>query len=574
MKTALINSLNSLRRATALSTLTLPCLGAAAWAADMVILDAKVMTMSTSAPIVQGLAIDKGKIVALGTNAEMAAYITADTVVYSLPGTLVLPGFQDSHNHLIWSGTQNEDIALFDAETKDDLTQMITDGATARPDEPWVRGSGWELAAFPGNLLDAAFLDGLVPDRPAAFDAADGHSLWVNSAAMKLAGISAATPDPQGGRIERDASGNPTGMLRESAMGLVADIVPPYSKRQVAAGLAKAQAEANSYGLTSIIDPKAEPWMLEGYKTALDAGLLNLRVKAAVEIKPEQGVGGLAAVLALRDKYPSGQLQVNAVKLFADGVIETKTAAMLAPYVGDTSAGDLLFTPQLMKDIAIAVDREKLQIHIHAIGDGAIRESLDALEAAQSANGARDSRHQITHLEVIDRADIGRFKSLGVIANFQSYWAYPDSYITDLTEPIIGPARSEWLYPISAVLAAGGLVAGSSDWSVSSMNPLDAIQVAVTRQDPDDQNGRVLTPQHLTTVDQMIKAYTVNGAFAAFQEADTGTLEVGKLADIVVLDADINAIPLTDIAKTKVLLTLLGGKPVYQSDALPAPKAP
>lgn len=570
----MILGFSGLVRATGLFAISTAIFANPLTAADLVILDAKVMTMAPQNSVAQALAIDDGKIVAVGTNAEMSAFITAKTVVYALPGSLVLPGFQDSHTHLIWSGTGQEDIALFDAATKDDLTRLIRDGAALRPDEPWVKGGGWDLSAFPYNTLDAAFLDELVPDRPAVFDSVDGHSTWVNTAVLKLAGITSNTPDPAGGRIERDAAGNPTGLLREAAIALVANITPGYSDRQVAEGLKKALAEANAFGITSIIDPKAEPWMLSGYKAALDAGLLTVRVKAAVEVLPAQGIEGVIAAVAQRDAYQADLLEVNAIKLFVDGVIESKTAAMLAPYVNETFAGELLFTPEQLKAIAVAADLQKFQLHIHAIGDRAIRASLDAFEAAQNANGPRDSRHQIAHLEVIDPADIGRFKSLGVIANFQPFWAYPDSYITDLTEPVIGPERSQWLYPIGAVLNAGGIVAAGSDWSVSSMNPLDAIQVAVTRQDPADPNGRILTPQHKVTVEQMIAAYTINGAFAGFRETDTGTLEVGKLADIVVLDADITTIALTDIAKTSVLMTLLAGVPVYQSPALPAPKAP
>ena len=262
------------------------------------------------------------------------------------------------------------------------------------------------------------------------------------------------------------------------------------------------------------------------------------------------------------------------MKLFVDGVIETGTAALLEAYVGSNSSGELLFTQEQLNEVAIAADAADLQLHSHAIGDRAVRAALDAYEAAQKANGKRDSRHQITHLELIDPADIPRFKELGVIATIQALWAYPDTYIVDLTQPKIGPERSEWLYPFGALKEAGAVIAGSSDWSVSSMNPLEAIQTGVTRQDIADPNGAVLTPQHKLDVMDMLRAYTVNGAYAAFDEAESGTLTSGKRADLVVLDKDITKAPATEIASAKVLLTLIDGAPAHEGEGLPKPSGP
>ncbi len=323
-------------------------LGLPAMAADMVIVGGRVMTMVDGAAKADAIAITDDRIVAVGAIADLLDEITPETVLYELPGALILPGFQDAHIHLAWSGAELEDISLWEAESTDDLAAAITEGAALTPDEAWVRGTGWDLSAFPDQTLTAAFLDTLVPDRPAYFAAADGHSAWVNSKALELAGITADTKDPEGGRIERGADGAPQGILRESAVALVGDLVPPYSPEQVARGLAAAQAEANSYGITSIIDAKAEDWMLEGYKAALDAGLLTLRVRAAVEVTSVDGDKGLARALAARDQYADDMLAVNAVKVYADGVIESKTAAMLEPYEGDTSAGELLIdAPQM-----------------------------------------------------------------------------------------------------------------------------------------------------------------------------------------------------------------------------------
>lgn len=542
-----------------------------AFAAELVIRNAKVMTMDASGTVAEAIAVEGGRIVAVGASSEIAAHVGDATVVYDLQGALVLPGFQDGHNHLVWSATELQDISLYEAATKDDLAESIRAGATQRPQLAWVRGVGWDISAFPDNSLDRKFLDELVPDRPAYFTSADGHTAWVNSRALALAGIAAATKDPEGGRIGREASGEPDGLLYEEATTLVSSRMPEYPAEQVAAGLAEALEEARGFGITSMFDPKAEEWMLNGYKAAIDRDELTLRVVAAIEIKPGEGVAGVARAVALREAYKHNLLKVAGVKLFADGVIETKSAAMLEAYVGSNEAGELLFAPRAMAEIATEAEKQGLQLHFHAIGDRAVRASLDAVAAARAAIGARDLRHQIAHLEVIDPADIARFAELGVYANFQGLWAYPDSYIADLTEPVIGPERSQWLYPIGAVLAAGGTVVGGSDWSVSSMNPLEAIQVAVTRQDIEDDSGRVLTPQHKATVLEMLKAYTINAAKASFAEAETGTLERGKLADIVVLDRDITSVPPQEIAEAVVLMTVFGGKPVYQAEALPQP---
>ena len=549
-------------------------LGAGAAFADgqaLVLRGARILTMDAAKPEASAIAVVDGRIAAIGSADDVAPFL-AGAKVYDLPGALVLPGFQDSHNHLIWSATQAEDIDLSGATDKDTLRAAIEPRLASFPEGTWIRAGMWDIAALPD--VTAVMLDAVTGDRPAYVESADGHSAWVNSAALKAAGIDASTKAPDGGRIEVDAKGNPTGLLRESAMELVSKLLSDYPDGQVDAGLTKALAEAESYGITAIIDPAAKEWMLRGYQRFDAAGKLKMRVKAAVVIDPKDGAAGVARVLDLRSRYASPHLEVNAAKLFIDGVIETKTAALLEAYVGSNEAGELLFTPQALKDIAIAADAAKLQLHAHAIGDRAVRATLDAYEAARTANGERDSRHQITHLELIDPADIPRFKQLGVLANIQALWAYPDSYIVDLTEPKLGPERSQWLYPFGALKQAGATLVGSSDWSVSSMNPLEAMQTAVTRQDLADANGRVLTPQHRLEVMDMIRAYTVNGAFAAFDEAQSGTLTVGKRADIVVLDRDISSIPATEISAGKVLVTLIDGAPVYEAEALPKPSQP
>ena len=548
---------------------------AAALAEDqsVILRGARILTMDDTKPEASAIALVNGRIVAVGSDEDVAPYMDGATV-YDLPADgLVLPGFQDSHNHLIWSATEAEDVGLWEVVDREGVREAIeAANIDALPEGAWIRGAGWDIAAFPD--ASAAILDEVTGDRPMFVGAVDGHSGWANSAALKAAGIDASTKDPEGGRIERDAGGNATGLLRESAMELVSKLLPEYPHSQVDAGFAKAQAEAMSYGITAIIDPSAEDWMLDGYKRADAAGSLVLKVEAAVKIEAEEGAAGVARVLELKDRYASPRLAITSVKLFVDGVIETGTAALLEAYVDSNGSGELLFTPEQINAIAVEGDKAGLQLHAHAIGDRAVRVALDAYEAAQNANGVRDSRHQITHLELIDPADIPRFASLGVLPNIQALWAYPDTYITDLTEPKIGPRRSEWLYPFGALKKAGAKLVGSSDWSVSSMDPLQAIQIGVTRQDIDDPAGRVLTPQHKLDLMDMLKAYTVNGAFSAFDEDQSGTLTVGKRADIVVLDRDITKGPATEIASGKVLATLIDGVAVYKAEGMPQPVKP
>ena len=328
------------------TTLFAPCLAllvvattAFADGQAIVLRGARILTMDESRPEASALAIVDGRIAAIGSADDVAPYLKA-AKVYDLPGALVLPGFQDSHNHLVWSATELQDVDLSSVADTQGLKTAIEAGVASLPADAWVRASGWDISAFPD--ASAAILDEITGARPAYLAAADGHSAWVNSAALKAAGIGAASKAPDGGRIELGADGKPNGLLRESAMELVSKLLPDYPDSQVDAGLAKALQEAHSYGITAIIDPAAKEWMLKGYQRFDAAGKLGLRVTAAVEITPAEGVAGVGRILGLRSRYASPHLEIDSAKLFVDGVIETGTAALLAPYVGDDKRGDLL----------------------------------------------------------------------------------------------------------------------------------------------------------------------------------------------------------------------------------------
>jgi len=537
--------------------------------ADLILTNAAVATMAAKRPRAEALAVSDGKIVFVGDNRKALRRRGNLTRVVDLGGLMVLPAFQDSHIHLVMGGVELLACNIAELGTKEAVFSRIKEYAAAHPDLPWIMGGGWALPLFPQANPLKEDLDALVPDRPVALDSADGHSCWVNSRALALAGVTRDTPDPAGGRIERDPkTGEPTGTLRESAAGLVESRVPALGPVEYINGLKAGLAMANRFGIASIIEARADGDILEAYAALDRAGELSVRVLASLQVDTDRGVSEARRLAALRNRYAGTRLKATTAKIFADGVIEPHTAALLEPYIdlpGDR--GTPLLEAEAFDALAGALDQAGFQIHVHAIGDRAIRMSLDALEAAGRANGFRDMRHHIAHLELIDPADIPRFKRLGVAANFQALWAYPDTYITDLTLPILGPARSRWLYPIGSVAATGAVIAGGSDWSVSSMNPLEAIQVAVTRRDPGGPPGEAWIPEERVDLATMLRAYTVNGAWLCHEERTRGSLEAGKAADLIVLDRDLFAIPSSEIGRARILLTLLDGREVFRDPA-------
>jgi len=534
--------------------------------ADLVLTNGVVYTMDAAKPWATAVAVAKGKVLYVGDDRSALRLGDGSTVVADLGGKMVLPAFQDSHIHLVTGGIELGLCNLNGLRTKEEIFERIRAFAAANPGAPWVTGGGWDLPVFPQANPLKEDLDALVPDRPAALSSADGHSAWVNSRALKLAGVTKDTADPAGGRIERDPkTGEPTGTLRESAAGLVEKLIPELGPEDYLKGLKTGLELANRLGIASIIEASAGPKILDAYAALDRSGELSVRVLASLHVDTDKGTAEVERLVKLRDAYRGARLKSTAAKIFADGVIEPHTAALLKPYLdrpGDR--GTPLLEPEAFDALAVALDAAGFQIHVHAIGDRAIRMSLDAFEAAGRANGFRDLRHHIAHLELIDPADIPRFKALGVTANFQPLWAYADPYITELTLPILGPGRSRWLYPIGSVARTGAVIAGGSDWSVSSMNPLEAIQVAMTRRGPDDPPGDAWIPEERVDLETMLRAYTTNGAWLSHDEKSRGSLEPGKAADIVVLDRNLFKIPASEIGRVKVLLTLLDGRPVFR----------
>jgi predicted amidohydrolase YtcJ len=532
--------------------------------ADLVLRGAAIYTMSPSRPWAEAIALREGRIMFVGDDSGATRLIGSQTVVHDLGGRMVLPGFNDNHSHPLSAGLELGECNLYNASLVAEIEGLIRACAAANPSAAWIRGNGWQLPVFPGANPSRQLLDRLVPDRPAFFYAADGHSAWVNSKALALGGVTGDTPDPVGGRIERDARGDPGGTLREAAVSLVASHLPAYTPEMRIGAARRGLAEANKVGITSITDADANEDYLAAYQALESRGELTARVNATLHSSDGPVAEETARLVAQRKKYNGGRLAVGAVKFFADGVIEAGTAALLEPYLDrKASAGELNYDPDELTERITALDRAGFQIHIHAIGDRAIRVSLDALAQARRANGPRDARPIVAHIQLIDPADIPRFRQEGVIASFQPYWAQADEYITRLTEPQLGPARSRWLYPIASVMNSGAVVVGGSDWSVSSLNPLDAIQVAITRHEI-ESTGPAWIPQESVDLPRMLAAYTINAAYASRTERETGSLETGKLGDLIVLNRNLFALPITEIHSAKVLLTMVEGRVVYQ----------
>jgi predicted amidohydrolase YtcJ len=533
--------------------------------ADLVLRHGAIYPLAGDTLTVEALAIRNGRIVYAGPDAGARSFIGDRTTQLELDGRMVLPGFHDIHIHPV-SGIGLAEPVLADLDTPEEILDSVRRYAASHPDLVWIRGAGWQLPVFPDANPRKELLDEAVPDRPVFLRAADGHSAWVNSRALDVAGVTAATPDPVNGRIERDpATGEPTGTLRESAMDLVSRQLPPRTQAEVEAGIRRALAMANRFGITSVHEANAGPELLRAYASLDSANQLTARVVAAMETDPKAGPAQVDSLRAWRGRYRGARyFSPSAAKIFADGVIEAKTAALLEPYAGGTDRGEANLSPGALDSLVAAIDAAGLQVHVHAIGDRAVRMTLDAMERARQHNGPRDARPIIVHLELIDPADIPRFARLGVIPSFQPLWAYADEYITRLTEPVLGPTRSRWLYPIGSLARSGARMAAGSDWSVSSMNPLEAIQVAVTRRAPDTTAGQAWIPEETVDLRTMLTAYTMGGAFASREEGSNGSLEPGKAADLIVLDQNLYRIPPTRIHQVKVLMTLLEGREVFR----------
>lgn len=545
--------------------------------AELILRNGAVYTVDAARTWASAIAVTGGRIIYVGSDTGARQLAGPSTRTVDLRGRMVLPAFQDAHVHLLTGGIVTDLCKLYELKTREEVLTVIRTYAGNHPDRSWVRGAGWELPVFPDSNPSKQQLDEVVPDRPAYLLSADGHSGWANSRALAVAGITKGTPDPPNGHIERDPStGEPSGTLRESAKDLVEVLIPVESPAEIEAALKRALSLANSFGITSVQQPaspsaryrKAEAAYLAGYRALEVRGQLTARVVVALATEGQKDEEQVAGLVAKRRQFDGKRFHATSAKIFADGGIETGTAALLQPYLNRAGdSGKLVMEPDRLARLVTRLDKEGFQVHVHAMGDRAIRAALDAFESARRSNGPRDSRHIMTHLELIDPQDIPRFRVLGMIPTFQPLWAYADSYIKDLTLPALGPSRTNRLYPFASVAKTGAVVAAGSDWPVTSMNPLEAIQVALTRQDPASPKDLAWIPEERMDLATMVAAYTINGAFLNGQERGAGSIEQGEAADLIVLDRNIFELPPTRIQQAKVILTLLEGREVFRSSA-------
>jgi predicted amidohydrolase YtcJ len=540
--------------------------------ADLLIVGAPVWTGDPARPWADAVAVRGGRVAAVGPEGEVAALRGPATRVLALDGGLVVPGFADAHVHTAAGGLELARCDLHGVEPAAYPAAVAT-YAAGHPEVPWVLGGGWVMDAFGTAGPHAATLDAVVTDRPVLLESTDGHSAWVNRRALELAGVTRATPDPPRGRIERDAAGEPTGTLHEAAMDLVGDLAPEPGPAEWEAAVERGQAHLHRLGITAWQDAAVGPEMLAAYRAVAGRGRLTGRAVAALRWEVEAGPAQLPGLAERRAAGTIGRLRAGAVKIFADGVFENRTAAMLEPYLdGDGrptgNAGIGMLGPEELAEVVTALDGEGFDVHVHAIGDRAVRDTLDAFEAAAAANGRRDARHQIAHLQFVHPADRPRFRRLGVVANAQPYWSCLDGYMRELTLPFLSPERAGWQYPWASLRRAGAVLAFGSDWTVSTANPLEEIEVAVHRLTPDDPGAEPFLPDERVDLPTALAAFTSGSAYALRLEAGTGTVSPGKLADLAVLDRDPFDAAAGPIGAARVLATLVEGEPVHADPSL------
>jgi predicted amidohydrolase YtcJ len=540
-------------------------------------------------PAGTGVRVRAGRITGVGLVPEtgsLGPLGSAEPV--DLAGGTLLPGFIDAHAHPVFAGHQLRRCDLGDASTEPAYLEIIARYAREHPGEEWITGGGWELPAFPGGIPARQPLDAMVPDRPVYLPNCDGHGAWVNSRALRLAGIDARTPDPPDGRIEREDDGTPQGTLHEGAASLVGALVPEPPLAERVAGLLLAQQHLHARGITAWQDAIIGDYLgaldpLPAYLAAAAGGQLTARVQGALWWDRGRGIEQLPEILARRERAEqaaaagdrAARFRARTVKIMQDGVAENQTAAMIDPYLNPVSChehehggghrGRSHVDPEALRAYVTALDAEGFQVHIHAIGDRAVREALDAVEAARGAHGERGHRHHIAHLQVVHPDDVPRFAALGVTANMQALWAAHEPQMDELTIPFIGPERSARQYVFGELRDAGARLAAGSDWGVSSANPLKAVHVAVNRALPGATGAQAepFLPAQRLDLAQALAAYTIGSAYVNHLDSETGRVRPGFLADLAVLAADPFAGHADDIASIGVDQTYVAGERVF-----------
>ena len=549
--------------------------------ADLVLAGGKIRTTAHPSGFVQALAIRDGVVQAAGPDDEIRELTGRRTRVIDLRGRLALPAFGDAHVHPVSGGLESLRCNLLGLRTRHECLETVADYSSARHPGDWVLGGGWTMSAFPGGLPTAADLDAVTGGRPAFLPNRDHHSAWVNTAALTIAGIDASTPDPVDGRIERGEAGQPTGTLHDGAMRLVATRVPPATAAELLTGLVAGQAHLHALGITSFQDAcvgaageLGMPDSFDAYRMAADYGMLSSHVVGALWWDRSRGLDQIDDLLARREQASDGQFRATTVKLMLDGVCETFTAAMSAPYLDrhghpTDHQGRLFIDEETLREATARLAAAGFQLHFHAIGDHAVSTALDVIEALPAAQ-RQAARHHLAHLQFITPRDLSRFKALDAVANFQPLWATADPQMEELTIPFVGAERSAWQYQIGTLVGQGTRIAFGSDWPVSSADPLQEMHVAVNRvlsaslgRPGERECEDPFQPDQAITLEAALGAFTTGVAWVNHEEDVAGRLLPGMRADVTVLDQDLFTIPARDIGDTSVIMTVAGGTVVY-----------
>lgn len=540
---------------------------------DLLFVNGTVHTMDPKCTRYPAVAVTAGKISALGQDAVAAR--TAHTDVIDLAGRAVLPGFIDAHVHPVVAGIESQLADLSNATSVAECLRIIDSHARAHPRREWIVGGGWSMELFDAGAPTRVLLDALAEERPIYLTNRDHHGAWVNSRALQHAGIDRNTVDPIDGRIERDPTGAPTGLLQEGAMGLVARHVPALTATEKLSGLLTAQQLLHSYGITGwqdalLGDSPLMPDVTGAYLDAIATGQLTAKVTGALWWDRHRGAEQIEELIERREHHRQLGFTTNTIKIMQDGIAENFTAAMIDPYFdccgGQTSNRGLSFVdPTLLGGHVTALDRLGFQVHFHALGDRAVRDALDALSTARHANGPSDNRHHLAHLQVVNPIDIPRFRHVGAVANIQPLWATHEPQMDELTIPFLGPDRATHQYPFGDLARSGATIAAGSDWPVSSPNPWEAIHVAVNRYSIDAPT-RPFLPEQSIDLRTAISAYTTGAAYIN-RRNDTGSIRIGNAADLVVLNHDPFNTPAEDIGRTTVEMTFIDGICRHHTDS-------
>lgn len=547
---------------------------AAGWAAaqpaaDLVLLNAKVWTVNPAQPAARAVAVMGERIRAVGSTEEVRCWVGPKTEVLDLGGRLVLPGFNDAHVHFYTGGRNLASVQLRDARSREEFRERLRAFAARQPRGRWILGGDWDHENWrPAALPERGWIDDVTPEHPVFVNRLDGHMALANSLALRLAGITRETPDPPGGAIVRDERGEPTGVLKDAAMARVARVIPPPDERELTEAIRAALRHAAENGVTSVQDMSASPEILGVYQELRRRGELTVRIYA---VQPLAAWERLARV-GVRAGFGDARLKIGGLKAFADGSLGSTTALFFAPYAdapetAGLAADDMIPEEKLRKRVAGA-DRAGLQVMVHAIGDRANQTVLRLFEAVGKENGARDRRFRIEHAQHLRAEEIPLFGKLGVVASMQPYHAIDDGR---WAEDRIGAERARGSYAFRSLLDSGAVLAFGSDWYVAPLEPLMGIYAAVTRATLDGKRPEGWIPEQKIGVGEAIRAFTMGSAYASFEEDEKGSIEPGKLADMVVLSDDILSIAPEAIAKARVEITIFNGKVIYRRPSATAP---